>query len=576
MENLLVKNPFVLFQGFGAFKKIPEIIKLINTIDNKTSFVYSCKKDEKEVFENYFDDVFKKEHNKFSCLAEEEIINLMLKKNSKLPSVLLLSNLEDNSVNNYIIMNLWLYVYQNRESAPLLLMFSNNESIIDTPFEFNKNNTYYVKDYLYNKKNIIYYEKDIFYKNYEELIKKLSQNIIYYHENIKSTKNSSWLVFLSSKKECNKLYYNIKKSIKEAEIIMINNETEKNIIDNINNNYRNRKIIITCIYRLDIQNVDAVFDSMIGCNICENSSENKFNTVEYITKNESKIRCNYINNFHNKNFCLRMCKEKFFNTLYLYKVPEMIKFSLLETYLTIKKNKDIDISSFYPAIEKEKLARIESKLINLSLLTKNSLITKKGKEVLDINNLSIKNALFILLWREKKLPLFPGIIVACIIENFSYNYTYDFVNNKLEYLLEMCKNYYKEIKTLHTEKKVFKDYCNMNNISFQHFKNLLNLIKETCIEMYNYNNFELGLYDIENVVKESIPIISRIYYDQIIELEDNDLNNFNYLDIYANINTLDVKFENKYFDFPQVAVVIDGKKCNKEQKYIVKNMITIV
>ena len=179
------------------------------------------------------------------------------------------------------------------------------------------------------------------------------------------------------------------------------------------------------------------------------------------------------------------------------------------------------------------------------------------------------------MWKEKNLPLFPGIVLACIVEYFSYNYTYEFVNNKLEFLLEICKSYYKEIKTLDTEKKVFKDYCNMNNISFQHFKNLLNLIKETCMELYNYCSFELGLYNSDNVIKEGIPLISRVYYEDIVDLESNNLDNFNYIDTRGSNNILDNKFENKYFDFPQSAVVIDKKRCNKSNNFIIKNMINI-
>lgn len=573
MENLLLKNPYVLFQGYNAYTKIPDVVDLVLSIDDKTTFTLGCKKDEKEIFDYYYTNILKTKKNNFTILDQKEIINLMLKKNSKLPSILIINNLEDNSIDNYIIMNLWIHIFETRERAPLLLIFSNTESTVETPFDFNKNNTFYVREK--KCKNIIYYEKDIFNKNYDEIIKNLSQTITYYHNNIKRDRNSTWLVFLSSKKECNKLYYTIKKVIKEAEIIMINNNTEKSIIDNITNNGKYRKIIITCVYRLDFKNVDAVFDSMLGCNICENSSGNKYNIVEYVTKEESLIRSNYINNLHNKSFCLRICKEKFFNSLYLYKVTEIIKFSFLDYYLLLRKNKDIDISKFYPSIDKEKIKDITYFLVNLSLLNKNLNITKKGSQVLDITSLNIKNSLIIVLWKEKGLPLFPGIVLACIIEYFSYNYTYELVNNKLEFLLETCKNYYKEIKTLDTEKKIFKDYCNMNNISFQHFKNLLNLIKNTCIVMYNYTSFELGLYNIENVIKEAIPIITRVYYENIVDLESNNLEVFKYIDIKGNNNTLDTKFINKYFDFPQSAIVIDRKRSNKEEEFVIKNMISI-
>ena len=202
MKNLLLKNPFVLFQGYNVYRKIPDIVNLILSIDNKTTFNIGCKGEEKEIFENYYTHILNKNKTNFMVIEEKNIIKLMLKKNSKLPSVIIINNLEENSVNNYIIMNLWLHIFENRDHAPLLLLFSNSDSIIDTPFKFNKDNTYCDKNR--KCKNIIYHEKNIFHKNYDDIIKNLSQTITYYHAKFKMVlrgeKKSTWLVFLSSKK----------------------------------------------------------------------------------------------------------------------------------------------------------------------------------------------------------------------------------------------------------------------------------------------------------------------------------------------------------------------------------------
>ena len=549
--SLLTKikeNDYVLIKGYNSYEKIVDI----STIDDKFYLLADDEKMVKSIFPQL----------NIIPIVERKIINNMYGKEK-----FIYKNIIVHDIDKYkIFIDLWKIYYESSTSKVKLILISNTPNVIETPFKFTEKNTFIVPTSTKTVK-LEYYNKDLFHRNHEDIMNKFFE-IISTKWKRERRNEGKWLILLPNKKECNRLHYKLKKNIK-TDILMINEETENRYIKKINDS-NSEKIIITCIKNLNIKGVNRVFDSLLKTSCNENNIKLRYNNVEHITKDEADQRLNYLNSdlpLH----CFRMCKYDFYQRLYLFKVPNVIKLDHMYYYLLIKKYFPDYLKNMPTLMVKDKY--YNKTLFNLHLLDKGDRISKAGDFILSFDEEDFYSSLFIWKWKEKSLPIFPGIVYISIIKNYSYNfgsYGKD-GDSKLQYLMEICYNYFKEFKTLETEKTILKDYCNIVEINTQYFKELLENIRSFIINLEG--DVKLGLYTIQNVIKEGNTIMREIFYDKVLEIITEDHKKIHYTDEENNIYVIDEKFVNKYFTYPENLICVENFK--KDGKFVIKNFIPL-
>lgn len=510
MDNLY------LFKGYNSFTKINEIN---DGLLGEKIFQLLVKQDEISFWKKYYSKC-----NNINPVTYPEI---------RYDNNIIINSIECNTYENYIIFKEW----KNHKDI-ILVLISNTPNLITLPFSI-------------KEKNIFYNPKEVSCDRYlrkSDLYTSISS--IYNDFDIEG----NWLVFLPLKRDCNRLFYTLKKNFQYLRIIMINEETEEKILKNLN--YGDKKIIITCLENITIDNVSAIFDSNLQIKKYENSSKNKYNKIDIISEETMKKRLNYLN---------AKGKKVYFqhtnNFPYHFDLPEMIKFSYDNYYLQHPNLFDDNI------YKKGNLEIIKS----FDLLDRNK-NPKRYDDIKFYNKFfSLKNSYFLYEW-EKKFPFFIGLIIVNILEEYTKNFFKEPQNNVFESLLTIFLNFISTFKTFETDKFKFEDFCKLNNINIQFFRGLTKKI-ETYVRIFlSLKNFELGTYNIENVLSESEKILMKAYYFDIVTI--SDCKNIVYKDRNDCICYLDRNIMSEDFCYFKNLIAIE-KKFNDENKYIIKNYILL-
>ena len=556
--NKISENPVVCVRGNNASSQLQTITNAILKVDNSTTFCYVCEESKKKIISYFY-------NNKIRVISHQEAIDCLMD-NKDISSIIYLDNIEKYTLDNFLVMKLWARCYNSSSKmSSRLVLFSNSEDIIDMPFIMEKNyiDTSSKVDIEYYTTNFLGKYKYKLNENIEYIVKKKHQ------QNPIKKQESTYVIYVDSIQECNKLYYSIR-SMENAQVFMITKDTEPHILKRLfpKRNTKIRKIIVTNLTELPFENVEGVFDSMYTCVCQENSSQNR--QLESILC--AKSDCIKKAHFGNEGFCVRMCKEDFYDTLHSSNISEIVKFNWYKTFLMLHSNK-IKVDQIFDRDSNfEKIGKTNQFLCNLDLIYVNGNdynLSAKGNFVLNCRGLNVKNSTFLKLWMMKELPPFPGIVASCILENFSYYYTH--TQDKFNYLLETCNKYFENSKQLNMDN--VKDFCKEHKVFKQSFSLLLQNIIEVVMYVKDHYPLELGLYKSKNVYTKSKQLLRKVYYQDLVSVDDKVKKT--YKDVNGFENVFNSKILEGDFSYPKKVIVMKRKKVFEKNSYVIIDYISV-
>lgn len=561
MDHILTKlfeNPVVCVKGNNASNLLHKITEVVSNADSSSTFAYICVHHKKNIVKHFLPSKIKvfSHHEALECLVE----------NKSFASIIYLDNLENYTLHDYLVMSFWARNYNSHSKVNgRLVLFCNGQNVINTPFLLE--HKYLVND---SKVNIEYYTTNFVGKDKH----KLNENIEYivrkkHEENpVKKKEKSTYVVYADSDQECNKLYY-ILRSLENVIVYMINSKTESHVLKRINlSREGKRSIVVTNMTELHFDNVKGIFDSMYTCVKQEDSSNNK----QIQSMLSSQTICTKKAHFNNTGFCVRMCQEDFYDTLHQTNVSEVTKFDWYKTFLLLYVNKIKADEIFDRESNFEKIGLTNKLLCDLDLIyvnDKSFTLTNKGIFVHNFKHLNVKNSTFLKLWMEKELPIFPGLVAACILQNYSYYYNNN--TDKFMYLLETCNKYFENNGQLNMNN--IKDFCKAHSISKQNFQLLLQNIIDSVMYIKDHHQLELGLYKAKNVYAKSKQLLRKVYYQDIVSIHDKV--NKTYKDINGIENVFSKQILESDFSYPKKMIVMKRKKMYQKKSYVIIDYISV-
>lgn len=464
--------------------------------------------------------------------------------------ILLVDEFHNGSLDNTIILSLWLIARKKVKVPKLVITTATPTSIIKTI-------DYYI--------DIKGYNVDIEFLNKDPDPKKLLEDTAIRTASIK--KPGYILVFASGKAEVINIANYLKKLSPESIIIEAYGSMSKEELSLINQNTKERKIVVstnvaeTSITIPDIEHVvDTMYEKRSGTSL----NGGKKLSSHLISKNSSIQRQGRTGRTK-PGIYYPMCTKETYNNLESHLMPEIDRIPIHETviqFLSIDLNPEIDIVGVNKEIVKNSIKLLNS----LGMLLDNK-VTSIG-EFSTKMQYSVKNSLFLWEWLKTGAPIFPGLVVASIID--SYGPSYFFYPNDMD-INEVKKTYFKDFigKTdLHSCLNLINsiitklngihynnDIIPFNNefsINNKQIKALFSSINTNYNILSRYkkiitNSFEIGNYDTENVYLSVLPILQKIYSNQIYNLK----NKRTYIDLKTNeLYLLDRKGVNKLIKNP--------------------------
>lgn len=490
---------------------------------------------------------------KCCVIVPNEEILLILKKNNYLISgidylsshkiqkynftnydIVMLEDLENESLNNNIIISMWINYKNNKLKVPKLVIGSDKE----LSFGKELSPVIYKINFPQFRPNIKYLQQHIEFDD-DLLYLKIAE----YAHNIYSNNNYDVLIF-APKSEL------IIKNLKQLdESIEIPSDYYKN--------YGPKKIFIvndlTCMF-LNIHNVGCVVDTML-----EELKFKSFNGgIRYIINPISKQKANSRSSLFGCTY-YRMCTQKYYNNLDEITLPEITRIPIHNHIIELIenncdpnkliKNKDID--------EDTKLI-INSDVMNIP--SKLFLIKKFP--------LSFRNGMFLCDWILSGYSIYPGIVIASLIDCYFPSYFWflrknktetqinkrkiDFINkyggyNDLETSLNIWMSYFH--KNIYSKKSDIEEWTYKNSLNCKKLIEVLNLVKELILILKS-EGYEVLTKDfnIKEMVECSKNILLEHYQDMVcIRISGNSYFNlktkkYYFLDVKESIN----KFKTNY------------------------------
>lgn len=318
-----------------------------------------------------------------------------------------------------------------------------------------------------------------------------------------------------------------------------------------------RKIVIaTNIAEMSITITDVghVIDTMVEKR-AETSQSGGFRlTTHYIAKDSARQRAGRTGRTR-PGVCYRLCTEDRFNKFEDHRPPEIQRIPIYETVMEL-----LDVG-LYPenvvkGIDVQKVTAASQLLIRLGMITKvDSMIT-----VTDMGHfapkfhVSVRNAAFLWKWIQSGYPIFPGIVVACLIDSYGPSYfwiprrkpemsleEYNIMikEYKQKYFgkyigyndLETCLNMWSDLTTkmggVNSNPKLLIPWARDNSINNKKIRELL-MIVEQSINAANRLGYQvvIGPFTTEGVMKAARPLLLNVYSDLTL-IQRRDISYFN-------------------------------------------------
>lgn len=433
-----------------------------------------------------------------------------------------------------LIWEIWKKSTQLRK--PRLLLLSRDYQLISCPFEKNKDNSYTFK----NNRPEIEYSVNNYPRNSKHIIKGIMEKM---RPNSKGIFQE--MILVPHKRFLAEMTLKLREKFKNYEIYSFDENIYQSYNGKIFSEPKKHRIIVTlhtCSVLLDFKDLYYIYDS------CQLSSYffGNYQIYNISKKTGDKVASEAIKKLY------RICSQDFYDKFNLVEKSYINNEGIAKLLLTGYSH-DINLEH-----DKENIELLE----RLNLI-KAGKVTKKAKVIAD-SPLGIRASNFIYEWGSKKLPLFPAIVLAVIIDQCKNNLVYIplLLENKVKdkkinkgeeniiTYMNFILSFISTFKDIDVEKEKIENWCQKNSIHINTFIFLIVKLKEAIYYCRKFLNFDLGLYESKNVLKKALPLLCSCYSEKIYSSHDKI--NHIYHDNKGVTAILDKhRFTNGNFIFPE-------------------------
>ena len=235
-------------------------------------------------------------------------------------------------------------------------------------------------------------------------------------------------------------------ALKQEDIALIYKETAAN----------ERKIVIAtniAEMSITISDVGHVIDTMVEKR-AETSQSGGFRlSTQYISKDSAKQRAGRTGRTR-PGICYRLCTLQRYESLEEHRPPEIQRVPIYEIVMELL---DVGLSpeNVIQGIDTQRVIKAVQLLTRLGMITNSA----AGIVVTDMGHfaprfhISVRNAAFLWQWIQAKLPVFPGIVVAALVDSYGPSYFW-IPRRKPDMMMEEYNLMIKEYKTKHFGKYI--------------------------------------------------------------------------------------------------------------------------
>ncbi len=471
--------------------------------------------------------------------------------------ILMVDEAHTGAIDVTVIKSLWGLCLNSGKNIPRLLLSS---ATLSSAQQMGK---VYKIDLNHRPIEIRYHNK-VYNINDPRLIDDTVKIIIRYHRD--SAVKGNFLVFASGRSDIENIIRQLG-SLENALILPAYGELSGDAIKQIYLPAESgvRKIIIATNIAetaITIQDIGVVIDTLVE-KLAEASEAGglRLNSV-FISKSSAKQRCGRTGRTMN-GICYRMTTLKFYNTLKEQRKNELERIPIYNLIIEFL-NVGLHPGKIFPNISKR--AKDATKLLKrLGMVNEYNKITEIGKFAVNFP-LGVRNAVIIWKWKEKKLPLFPSIVIATLIDSYQPPYM-SYPRRKedelpFDYQIRMEAHREKYFEKFEGESDVatmlnwwhdlmdyiggpmapisdVKEWAVANSFDFRKLREVFNIINQSISTLKRLKfKFKIGPFTTEGALKELKPIISEVYSDLIVE----HVGGTNYVNMLTNIQyRLDTK-----------------------------------
>lgn len=361
------------------------------------------------------------------------------------------------------------------------------------------------------------------------------------------------LIFTPGKRELqvviDRLRYLLQEYIpnKEAIVIPAFGELKQEDIARIyqETNNRQRKIIIAtniAEMSITINDIGTVIDTGVEKR-AETSSSGGFRlTTTYISKDSAKQRAGRTGRTK-EGTCYRLYTQQKYNSFEEHRPQEIERIPIYETVMELL---DAGLSPLEVVtnIEQQKIILTIQVLIKLGMIQEvfGGIIVTEAGHFSPKFPLSIRNSSFLWNWIQADKPIFPGIVVACIID--CYGPSYFFIPRKEQNITDEQYNLFvRQHKATYFDKFIgiddlyvmlvvwndltsaigginptdreVSEWCEKNSMNMKKIKELLKLVYQ-CISILEKNKYvvNIGRFTTEGVYDQSKTFLTTTYSDK--------------------------------------------------------------
>ena len=477
-----------------------------------------------------------------NCFSKGSIKNRGL----NFTDVLVLDETHSGSLDNSVILSLWMYAYKHKMHVPTLVLLSATPSklhikpepviyTVPVPTPFHVETVYDAPD---DNFDIYTHAKDIVLSNHNGGIQ------------------GDFLIFVPGSKEAEDLVTQLKSEISEEDAVILpaysalNSNELKLIYSAVGNK---RKIIVATNIAessITIEGLVMVIDTMY----CREATVSPSGAIRLetckITKSSAQQRLGRVGRT-SRGICCRLISEKDYDELDDHRKPEIERMPIHNTVMEFLKA-GIDPVDAIVGIHPDRVSESIQLLTRLNMLDNDSgkiIVTPCGDFAPTVP-LGVRNACFLWRWIQQGLPLYPGIVVASLIDSHSTGYFY--VPRKRQNMSQIeynsfCDAYITKtfkhwvgVTPLHTYLNMWKAFTTSfarfhyrlidnpssvnfnkwtgkNSVNQRQLCDLVSIISQTYrIVSSNNKRNHVSIIDTDMIMTNSIPIFQDIYQDNAI------------------------------------------------------------
>jgi HrpA-like RNA helicase len=453
--------------------------------------------------------------------------------------ILMIDQADRGSVDQYLIISLWMYCAAMKARIPRMLLVSNVRFVLNN-----------VKTEVYNI-NTNYYPVEIRYANinypishYDEGNDIIKDTVKIVYDLYSGGIEGDILIFTSGKLQIENIINKLKLlNIDDAEILPAHEDMSKEDVDRIYSKNNKIKIIVSdssaeTTFTLD--RLSVIIDLMMCYRKELSLTGGQRYPKRYVSKRQADIRSNRGGKYI-PTVTYRMIKQELFDRLLEYVEPEIYRTPLHWVMLELIQNR-IDPYKVLDIFDKEVLDRMYKLILRLRLVNTAGRITEAGKFSLRIPY-GIRQTSALYQWLEKEYPPYPAIAILSMIDAYNQSYyIYPLRNidtSHVEYnleLLEHRKMYFESFtgrSDVHTYANIWDimmyeiggpdapssyiyDWCISNYIRYENIAEAV-LLNRNIIDTLNKersNKIEIGPFNTDNLLNLLKPILIGVYVDR--------------------------------------------------------------